>query len=70
MGLQEFLWVEGHQTSQMVDDESGGDAFSQIDDNLKRVYKDILSEDMPDRFRELLDRLNAQDDTTSPSADD
>lgn len=31
----------------------------QIDENLKRVYADTLSEDLPDRFRDLLDTLSA-----------
>ena len=33
----------------------------QIDENLKRVYKDQLSEELPDRFRELLAQLKAKD---------
>ncbi|SEG02065.1 hypothetical protein SAMN04488045_1560 [Thalassococcus halodurans] len=32
-----------------------------IDDNLKRVYQDMISEDIPDRFLNLLDQLKAQD---------
>lgn len=33
----------------------------QIDENLKRVYQDSLSEELPDRFRELLAQLKAKD---------
>lgn len=33
----------------------------QIDENLKRVYRDSLSEELPDRFRELLAQLKAKD---------
>jgi hemerythrin-like domain-containing protein len=29
----------------------------QIDENLKRVYKETLEEDVPDRFRALLEEL-------------
>jgi hypothetical protein len=29
----------------------------EIDANLKRVYSDILNEEVPDRFRKLLDQL-------------
>lgn len=29
----------------------------QIDENLRRVYEQTLNEDVPDRFRELLDQL-------------
>ncbi len=32
-----------------------------IDDNLKRVYQDMLDEGVPDRFMELLDQLKQQD---------
>jgi len=35
--------------------------ISQIDDNLKRVYKEMLDEDVPDRFEELLKQLREQD---------
>jgi hypothetical protein len=34
---------------------------SQIDDNLKRVYEEMLDEDVPDRFEELLRQLREQD---------
>ncbi len=34
---------------------------AQIDENLKRVYQAALSEDVPDRFRDLLAQLQAQD---------
>ncbi|WP_338101527.1 NepR family anti-sigma factor [Pseudooceanicola onchidii] len=29
----------------------------QIDENLKRVYQEKLEEDLPDRFKSLLDQL-------------
>lgn len=32
---------------------------TQIDENLKRVYQETLTEKVPDRFRDLLDRLKA-----------
>ena len=35
----------------------------QIDENLKRVYRDQLTEELPDRFRELLAQLKARGDT-------
>ncbi len=34
---------------------------SQIDDNLKRVYNEMLDEDVPDRFEKLLRQLREQD---------
>jgi hypothetical protein len=33
----------------------------QIDENLKRVYENTLSEPVPDRFRLLLEQLKARD---------
>nr|WP_323005478.1 NepR family anti-sigma factor [Pseudorhodobacter sp.] len=33
----------------------------QIDENLKRVYQDALSEDVPDRFKALLDQLRQKE---------
>ncbi|MEE4348463.1 MAG: NepR family anti-sigma factor [Paracoccaceae bacterium] len=33
----------------------------QIDENLKRVYESALQEDVPDRFKDLLDRLREQE---------
>lgn len=33
----------------------------QIDENLKRVYNDVVQEDVPDRFKELLAKLRAQE---------
>lgn len=32
-----------------------------IDENLKRVYSDLVQEELPDRFKDLLDLLKAQD---------
>lgn len=33
----------------------------QIDENLKRVYESALEEDVPDRFKDLLNRLRQQE---------
>ena len=35
---------------------------SQIDQNLKRVYQEALEEDVPDRFKELLEQLRQKED--------
>lgn len=46
--------------------EDGGNRRAireQIDENLKRVYRDSLSEELPDRFRDLLAQLKAKDGT-------
>lgn len=34
----------------------------QIDDNLRRVYDDLLDDDVPDRFEDLLRQLREQDE--------
>lgn len=33
----------------------------EIDQNLKRAYDDVLKEDVPERFTQLLDKLRARD---------
>ncbi|MBO6602671.1 MULTISPECIES: NepR family anti-sigma factor [Paracoccaceae] len=33
----------------------------QIDENLKRVFEHQLQEELPDRFKDLLSQLKAQD---------
>jgi hypothetical protein len=32
-----------------------------IDENLKRVYDDALTEEVPDRFKQLLDQLRQKE---------
>lgn len=34
---------------------------AQIDENLRLVYREVLSEELPDRFRDLLAQLKAKD---------
>lgn len=34
---------------------------AQIDENLRRVYTTALNEELPDRFRELLEQLKAKE---------
>lgn len=35
----------------------------QIEENLRKVYKKTVEEDVPDRFAELLKQLKEQDDS-------
>ena len=37
-----------------------------IDQNLKLVYSDLVQEDLPDRFKDLLAALKAQDAEGTP----
>ena len=53
----------------MFGEDGSANRSSQIDENLKRVYKDVLDEDMPDRFKELLERLNAQENSGDQKKD-
>lgn len=34
---------------------------AQIDENLKRVYQEVLTEEVPDRFKDLLAQLKAKE---------
>lgn len=36
---------------------------AQIDENLKRVYNQALNEDVPDRFKDLLAKLRANEES-------
>ncbi|RVV98257.1 regulator [Mesobaculum littorinae] len=33
----------------------------QIDESLRHVYREIANDDVPDRFKDLLERLKEQD---------
>lgn len=41
-----------------------------IDANLKRVYDDMLNQEVPDRFKDLLAQLKAQDTADDTSGGD
>ena len=32
-----------------------------IDDNLRKIYNDLLKEDVPDRFKDLLEQLRKKE---------
>ena len=34
----------------------------QIDENLRRVYREKVEEEVPDRFQQLIEQLRRQDD--------
>ena len=53
----------------MDHDDDGADQArvnEQIDANLKRVYREIVGDDVPDRFRLLLEQLRGQDEAAAP----
>ena len=37
-----------------------------IDDNLRKVYRRMVEQDVPDRFKELLDRLKQDEQDQDP----
>jgi hypothetical protein len=45
----------------MDERKKSADWMRQIDENLRRVYDETASEDIPDRFQKLLDKLKEQD---------
>lgn len=49
----------------MLKDMAGQDKKSslkeQIDENLRRVYRDALEEEVPDRFKQLLEQLRKKE---------
>ena len=53
------------------DDDMNGGADPRIsaliDRNLKLVYSDLAQEELPDRFKDLLAVLKAQDSSAGPS---
>jgi hypothetical protein len=46
---------------EMADDKGKTRLHEQIDENLKRVYEESLSEEIPDRFKDLIARLRARE---------
>lgn len=55
-----------------MNNETGDDGVkrqairAQIDENLRLVYKSVLDEELPDRFRDLLAQLKAKDAPKTP----
>lgn len=46
---------------EMADQPKKSRLTDQIDENLKRVYNDMLQEEVPDRFKELLAKLKKKE---------
>jgi len=47
------------------DDDKRHRFEAMIDDNLKRLYSDLVQEELPDRFKDLLSQLKDQDSRES-----
>lgn len=50
----------------MTAKDKGSSVQRQIDENLKRVYGDVLKQDVPERFSKLLDQLKNANSTEEP----
>lgn len=46
---------------EMADDKAKDAVQQQIDANLRRVYEDALKEDVPERFKALLEQLRSKE---------
>ena len=49
--------------------EDRGGRGHQVDENLKRVFEKTLSEELPDRFKDLLNQLKAGETPSQDNAD-
>lgn len=54
----------------MADKRTKPHVDEQINDNLKRVYDDVLNEAVPDRFLELIAQLKQSDTSRRPEKAD
>ncbi len=49
----------------MTDDHGKTPTHRQIDENLRKVYDEVLKDDVPERFKKLLDDLRKRAKGTS-----
>ncbi|MEM1233766.1 MAG: NepR family anti-sigma factor [Pseudomonadota bacterium] len=49
----------------MSEDQNPSKAHADIDANLRRAYDEVTNQEVPDRFRALLDKLRANDGSGS-----
>ncbi len=54
-----FEGVLSASVSRMPTRKSSEEVFGEIDESLRRAYQQVLKEDLPERFSELLERLRA-----------
>lgn len=47
----------------MAHDSENDNVRRQIDENLRRVYQEKVEEELPDRFKQLLEQLKAKEKT-------
>ena len=64
MNKTEFGPVERNAGASERDASLGKEIQSKIGDQLRAIYDDVVSEGVPDRFADLLKRLDRNDDGT------
>jgi hypothetical protein len=52
----------------MSQDTEKSEVERDIDDNLRKVYREMVEQEVPDRFRDLLDQLRQSEETKDPEA--
>ncbi|PRY73295.1 NepR family anti-sigma factor [Marivita geojedonensis] len=54
----------------MKQDRKTSSLEQEIEANLKRAYNDVVNQQVPDRFTQLLDQLREADKSSAESKDD
>ncbi len=53
----------------MTQDRRNSNLEEAIEANLKRVYEDVANQDVPDRFKDLLNKLRESEQTDQTESD-
>ena len=56
---KQLVFLRTWQAQDMTEDKHSNAVDHYIDESLRRVYQDVLEEDVPERFKKLLDRLKS-----------
>lgn len=46
--------------------QSSEDVFQEIDENLRKAYEELVNEELPDRFKHLVQRLKENAQQSAP----
>ena len=57
----QYVGIRKKMYEAMTDKSNKPKVQAMIDENLRRVYDDALKEDIPDRFKQLLDELRQKE---------
>ncbi len=50
----------------MTQDPKKSEVERDIDENLRKVYREMVDQEVPDRFRDLLDQLRQSEEKDEP----